>query len=271
MVTPETSESVAVVLAGAGARGAFEAGAAAGLLSALQEQGRRPRIFCGSSAGAINSVLLAGLAHLPPQLAAERLEEEWSRLLGPMIRSVGLGVVASGVRYAAGRAHLPVGPDSLLDPPAIRDVLGRWDGWDDLHRNIEDGIIDAVALTATDLSTDRTVVHVELRDDVELPPNDLDRGIFYERTRLGLEHVYASSAIPVIFPPVALTKEGADPSWAVDGGVRLNVPLKPALDLGAERLVIISTDVTARPLAADDGGVPTAIDVIDAFLHLATG
>ncbi len=271
MVNPQKTESVAVVLAGAGARGAFEAGAMAGLLPALDEQGRRPRIFCGSSAGAINSVLLAGLAHLPPQQAAEQLEQEWDRLLGPMIRSVGLGIVASGVRYAAGRAHLPVGPDSLLDPPAIRDVLGRWDGWDDLHRNVEDGVIDAVALTATDLSTDRTVVHVETRDDVELPPDDLDRGIFYVRTRLGLQHVYASSAIPVVFPPVALTKTGADPSWAVDGGVRLNVPLKPALDLGAKRLVVVSTDVTARPLSANDGGVPTTIDVVDQFLHLATG
>lgn len=271
MVNGKSSESVAVVLAGAGARGAFEAGAMAGLLPALQEQGRLPRIFCGSSAGAINSVLLAGLAHLPPEVAAERLSEEWDRLLGQMIRSVGFGIVASGARYAAGRARLPIGPDSLLDPPGIRDVLGRWDGWDDLHRNVQDGTIDAVALTATDLTTDRTIVHVEAGPGVELPEDDLDRGVFYVPTRLGLEHVYASSAIPVLFPPVALTKEGAQPSWAVDGGVRLNVPLKPALDLGADRLVVVSTDVTARPLAANDGGVPTAIDVLDQLLHLATG
>jgi NTE family protein len=114
-------------------------------------------------------------------------------------------------------------------------------------------------------------VHVETRAGVDLPADDLDRGIFYVRTRLGLEHVYASSAIPVLFPPVALHHEGPDPSWAIDGGVRLNVPLKPALDLGADRLVVVSTDVTARPLSANDGGVPTTVDVLDQFLHLATG
>lgn len=241
------------------------------LLPALAEQGRSPRIYCGSSAGAINSVLLAALAHLPAEVAAERLAAEWDGFLGPMIRSVGLAIPTSGARYAAGRAHLPVGPDSLLDPESVRDFLGRWDGWDDLHRNVEDGTIDAVALTATDLTCDRTTVHVETRAKVDLPPDDLDRGIFYVRTRLGLEHVYASSAIPVIFPPVALHGEGADPSWAVDGGVRLNVPLKPALDLGAKRLVVVSTDAAARPLAATDGGVPTTVDVVNQFLHLATG
>jgi NTE family protein len=188
-----------------------------------------------------------------------------------MIRSVGLAVPASAVRYLAGRAHLPVPPVSWLDPVALRAWLGRWNGWDDLHRNVESGLIDAVALTATDLTHDRTVVHVETRADRPLPPDDTDRGVVYRRTRLGLEHVYASSCIPFLFPAVELPDEDGQPTWNVDGGVRLNVPLKPALDLGADRLVVVATDTRFRPQASTLGGVPTAVDLADQLLHLATG
>jgi NTE family protein len=262
----------AVVLAGAGARGAFEAGAIARLLEPLAEQDRRPTIFCGSSAGSINSVLLASVAHLPPREAAEALTEQWVHTpTSSMIRSVGLAWPVTGLRYLAGRAHLPVGSPELLDPPALRGILGRWDGWDDLHRNVEQGLVDAVALTATDLTSDRTIVHVETQEDRKLPEDDEDRGIHYVRTRLGLEHVYASSCIPFVSPPVEIDDESGRPSWNVDGGVRLNVPLKPAIDLGAERLVVVATDVSRRPQAATASGAPTLLDLADQLLHLATG
>ncbi len=268
----EASDTVAVVLAGAGARGAFEAGAIGRLLPALADQRRTPTIFCGSSAGSINSVLLASVAHLAPDAAAKEVTEQWRRAVGgSMIRSVGFAVPASGIRYLAGRLHLPLPPVELLDPTALRSFLGRWNGWDDLHRNVEEGIVDAVALTATDLTSDRTVVHVETRADRPLPPDDLDRGIVYRRTRLGLEHVYASSCIPFLFPAVELPDENGRPSWNVDGGVRLNVPLKPAIDLGATRLVVVATDTASRPQAATSDGVPTLVDLADQLLHLATG
>jgi NTE family protein len=266
------AQSVGVVLAGAGARGAFEAGAMARLLPALHEQGYQPTIYCGSSAGSINSVLLASVAHLPPDEGAAQVSEQWNRAVGgSMIRSVGLAWPVTVLRYLAGRTHLPVPPANLLDPPALRRLLGRWDGWAQLHRNIADGVVDAVALTATDLSADRTVVHVETREDRKLPEDDKERGIFYVRTTLGLEHVYASSCIPFISPPVELEEAPGEASWNVDGGVRQNVPLKPALDLGADRLVVVSTDVAHRPQASTSGGVPTAIDLADQLLHLATG
>lgn len=126
-------------------------------------------------------------------------------------------------------------------------------------------------MTATDLTHDRTVVHVECRDDVELPPDDVERAVYYRRTRLGLEHVYASCCIPFLFAPVELPGEDGEPTWNVDGGVRLNVPLKPALDLGAERLVVVATDTISRPQATTDGGVPTAVDLAGSLLHHLTG
>jgi NTE family protein len=47
--------------------------------------------------------------------------------------------------------------------------------------------------------------------------------------------VLASAAIPFIFPPVKIQNR-----WYMDGGVRYNTPLSPALSLGAESLLIVT-------------------------------
>jgi NTE family protein len=79
---------VAVVLAGAGARGAYEAGFIATLLPYLQP---RPTIFVGTSAGAINAALLASVADRSPEAARDEIIRRWSTfsikiVLGPFWR-----------------------------------------------------------------------------------------------------------------------------------------------------------------------------------------
>ena len=56
------------------------------------------------------------------------------------------------------------------------------------------------------------------------------------RTRLYPHHLMASSAIPVLFPPVEI-----DGEYYIDGGVRQNAPLHPLLYGGAEKIFVIST------------------------------
>ena len=265
------SGTVGLVLAGAGARGAFEAGAVARLLPELERQGRRPAVLCGTSAGAITAVLLAATAHLPADGAADELARQWCRApASSMLRSLALAWPPNRLRWASARLGLPALPAWLLDPSVLRRLLGRFDGWAQLHRNVEAGVVDAVALAVSDLTSGRTVVHVETRPDRPLPADDEDRGIRYVRTRLDLAHLYASCAIPLLSVPVGLP-DGTRTAWGVDGGVRLDVPLKPALDLGAERLVVVATDVTSRPQAVATAGAPGAADVLDALLHGGTG
>ena len=259
------SEVTGAVLAGAGARGGFEAGFLAGTLPSLERQGRRPRILCGSSAGAINATLLAAFAHLPAEDAALELVRQWSEGLGgPLLRSLALAYPMSVVRWAAGRLGLPL-------PSVSREVLGRFDGWDDLHRNVREGLVDVLALCAADVAADQTVVFVETREGRRLPPDDDERGIRYVRTEIGLEHVLASSDVPLVLVPTHIADGPAGGAWYVDGGLRLNVPLKPAIDLGADRLVVVSTDPASRPMAPTSSGAPTALDVADLAVHVITG
>jgi NTE family protein len=87
---------------------------------------------------------------------------------------------------------------------------------------------------------------------------------------LTAEHIMASSAIPVAFPPVRLSDaEGASGDWYLDGGVRLNAPVKPALDLGADRLVVVATHPLTQP--ADTSQLdPRELDLFGAFASVLT-
>jgi len=241
-----TAERVAVVVAGAGARGAFEAGALSVLLPWLDKQELRPTIFVGTSAGAINATLLAATAQLPAEQAADKLLELWRSLT---IREVFRSPLRSGPRtlltyvgQVLGRAHVV----SLLDTTPLLSFAERaFAGFDsELRSNIDTGKVQALALVATD-ADERTAVFVDLPSAVAPPPPNLDRAIDYRPTRVGFRHVLASSAIPVLFRPIEI-----DGAYYTDGGVRLNTPLAPALALEATRVVVVATHPMSYPPAA---------------------
>jgi NTE family protein len=75
------------------------------------------------------------------------------------------------------------------------------------------------------------------------PPNDERRGIDYVSTPISEDHVRASAAIPVAFPAVHVA--GPQEGWYFDGGTRLNTPIKPALALGADHLIVIGLNSAA--------------------------
>jgi NTE family protein len=92
------------------------------------------------------------------------------------------------------------------------------------------------------------------------------------RVRLAGEHVRASAAIPLLFPPVEVTRPRAARDHYIDGGTRLNTPIKPALALGAERVIVVGFEPfsaaggardppSARPRLAD-----VAANVVDGLL-----
>jgi NTE family protein len=250
---------VAVVAAGAGARGAFEAGALSVLIPWLDEQGLRPTIYVGTSAGAINATLLAATANQPAAEAGEQLLEFWrSVTIRKVFRSPlrsGPNTLATYLGQLVGVAHVV----SLLDTtPLVGFAEQTFAPFaKTLQSNVAGGKVDALAVVATD-AHERTTVFADLAPGVPLPLTNLGRAIDYLPTAVGYRHVLASSAIPVLFRPIEIG--GA---YYTDGGVRLNAPLAPAVALGATRVVVVATHPDTYPPAPPATIQRRPPDVID--------
>ncbi len=241
----EGSRKVALVLAGGGARGAYEAGALSVLLPALEQRGQRPEILLGTSAGALNVSFLAATTHLPadeaiPTALAIWGSVRWSEVARQLVSGASL-------RRAAGYLGEFLGVpgsrlESLLDPAPLRATLRERVDFNQLAENVKAGLLASAGVVATSALTGRSVVFHY--GGPSLPP-DRRRGIDYVSTALSEDQVLASAAIPTVFPAVHVGQPADARGWYLDGGTRLNTPIKPALALGAERVVVIGVDSLA--------------------------
>ncbi len=240
------------MLAGGGARGAYEAGALSVILPALAARGQRPTIYVGTSVGALNGALLASTHHLPVDDQVGRLLSIWRSVTrGDVMRSI---LTRSGpidlLRFAGQLVSLPgVRLISLLDPKPLWDNLADWLTIDQLHRNVDAGCVEAAAVVTTSARSGRTVVFV---DSAQSRRIHRSHAVAYVPARLSHQHVGASAAIPLLWPPVKIEEPERARGWYVDGGTRLNTPIKPALDLGADRLVVVAVDSIAGPVMEPD-------------------
>jgi NTE family protein len=241
------------------------------LLPALEAQGHGSFVFVATSAGALNAALFTSFAHLPVTNAVENVLNVWRRLTrSDVIRSVPTTAVATTFRYAADFVGVPVRVMSLLDTAPLRRFVGRL-GWDDLHSNIRNRAVEAVAVVTTACVSGRTVIFVESAGR-DLPPSDHSAAIDYVSAELTVEHALASAAIPMLFPAVQITTPATAAGWYMDGGVRQNTPIKPAIALGVDRMVVVATDPASyppAPMVAQDESRPEVEDMAAQVLHAA--
>src|SRR3954449_5177637 len=186
-------ERIALVLAGGGARGAYEAGALSVLLPELERRGQRPDIVVGTSVGALNAAFVAATAHLPADEVAEAADRVWSQIryrdvLAPLASAGALARAAGYLGEALGIPHARVW--SVLDPAPLRRTLPSLVDFGRLAGNVADGTVRAAAVVATSARTQRSVVFHA--GDPSSTAHDDKRGIDYVPARRRLEHVLAS-------------------------------------------------------------------------------
>ncbi len=221
-----------IVLSGGGVRGAYEAGVVAGIVEALGRKSEDPApfsIFTGSSVGAINAAFLATHADRG-DLAVDDLYQAWRSLrrrahIRPdLLRLVG--------RTRGLRRRNRAAP-SLLDPRPLEGLVERTVDPARIARNARSGYLDALVITATEIGTGRSAMFAHMAPGRRFVPSRDPRRVGIE-TEITAQHVLASSAIPIVFPPRPIGNE-----WYCDGGLRFNTPLAPALRTGADRLVVV--------------------------------
>jgi NTE family protein len=231
---------VALVLAGGGARGAYEFGVLSVLLPALEKRGERPTIVVGTSVGALNAAFLASTADKPVAAVAEEGCKIWEEIryedaLSPLL---GAKEIGRALRSLADLAGIPgVRSWSLLDPTPLTATLERLIRFKQIRQNVAGGALSAAAVVATSAASGRSVV---FHDGGGSPKRDNRRGIDYMATAIAVDHVRASAAIPSFFPAVEVKAPKEAKGWYFDGGAHLNTPIKPALSLGADRVIVIA-------------------------------
>ncbi|MEZ5557868.1 MAG: patatin-like phospholipase family protein [Pseudomonadales bacterium] len=263
-------ERHALLLAGGGARAAYQVGCLRYIARALPEY--RPQILTGVSAGAINAVHLA--SHQGSwESAVERLRELWLALDTERVYHTELRYLLGHILGAA----LPLFSGGRLGGAQLRGMVSTepltefltshldLDGQRirGIRRNIDAQVLDALAIITTNYDSGRSTAWVESRAD-ELWQRGQLQAAFVDMT---LAHVLASSALPLFFPAVEL-----DGAWHGDGGVRLTAPLSPAMHLGATRILAVSPrsrphGSIARPPATGTGPYPSPAQVAGVMLN----
>jgi NTE family protein len=229
-----------VVLSGGGARGAYQVGVVAGILDVLGPCGLEHapfNVLCGTSVGAINAGYLASHAHLP-DLAIDGLIDAWRSLeLEDHLKISLRGLVGaySSAKSASGKAsERPIEARALLDSLPLKDLVSTRVDFEQLHRNVHKGVVHALIISALEIGSGRTTMFIEAPPYATFPEwSDPRRNV--RREPIGLQHVLASAALPLVFPPRRIQGEAY-----CDGGVRFNTPIAPAIRAGADRLVVVS-------------------------------
>jgi NTE family protein len=228
------SRRLAMILSGGGARGAYEVGVLWYIFDDLTRVlGAPPRIdvLCGTSVGAINACYLA--AHLgDPVLGLGRLVELWSGLELARVLGFGLRQVVSMPRVLLGGGGAGHG---LFDVRPMAQIVEREISWRAVSRCLRKGTLRALTVSCTEVSTGRTVVFMQVSPGLAIPENAPPRTLL-RAGRIGPQHALASAAIPLLFPPVRI-----DDELYLDGGLRQNTPIAPAIRLGATRIFAIGS------------------------------
>ncbi len=238
-----------MVLSGGGARGAYEAGIIHYIRTMIPgaEGGLRPfEIQCGSSVGAINTSFMVATAHdsmlqgkdiwrLWQDVKADSVYRRDQTALVQFLVKSGKGIVRNIFRrdlWTQGLAHFP----GFLDTTPFQGFLEKVIPWPAIAKNIRAGICQAISITATNVFTGRLELFIDKHPSVEYTGEYI-----HHFSRIRAIHAKASGAIPMIFPTVPI--QGV---YYTDGSLRLNTPMSPAIQLGADGVFVVSLHHRAK-------------------------
>ncbi len=234
----------ALVLPGGGARGAFQVGVLRAIAELCPHGCVNPfPILSGTSAGAINSIVLASKARRF-RVAVAELENVWGHFhCDQVYRTDALTMLKSSLHWFAAivLGGMFVGtPRSLLDNEPLRSLLSRNVRFPRIQTAIDRGHLHAIAVTAAGYASARSTSFFQAAEGVPAWSRTRRVGV---RHPLNLDHLMASIAVPMIFPPVNISGE-----YFGDGAMRQATPLSPAIHLGADRILVIGVrDEAALP------------------------
>lgn len=233
----ESNPLRALVLSGGGGRGAYHVG----VLRFLEEHEWYPDIVVGTSIGAVNGAAIVS-GH-----TAHSLWALWRRLQTDDVQRRTWDLFSLDEW------------DHLLDTAPLRETLIE-KKWIDLSRINAQPPSKHLRVTVVEMETGRLRVFGNSPDPV--PSGHC------ECVAMTLDHILASCSIPMIYPPTRIDDVAF---W--DGGTVANTPLGPAIDAGAEDIVVVLMtpweDQERRPRYTPAGGVRGLLSAAQAAFEWA--
>jgi NTE family protein len=241
MTDKTKSQKTAVLLTGGGARAAYQVGVLKAIAQQYPRNSKIPfQIICGTSAGAINGTALACYASCF-HLGIKKLEWVWKNFhTGQVYYSDYIRASWHLIRgflsaFQADYAnHKPV---SLLDNKPLKILLNAMLDLNRLDRNIMGGYLDSVSVTASCYNSGDSITFFQSRDAHEWQRSRRCG----QRTLLGIHHLMASAAIPLVMPSVRINQK-----YFGDGSVNQLAPLSAPIHLGADRILIVGLEQPRR-------------------------
>ncbi len=245
---------IALILSGGGARAAYQVGVLKAIAQMLPAGAANPfPIICGTSAGAINSAALAAYAG-DFRHGVRRLVAIWGNFrVHQVFRADGRGIIASGARWLMAMMFAGIGrfnPASLFDRAPLRELLARHLPLEGIQAAIDAGALHALSVTASGYTSGESISFFQGVPALAGWRRARRVGV---ATRLTVDHLMASSAIPFLFSAERINRE-----FFGDGSMRQIAPISPALQLGAERILVVGVRQSGTPAQsrADDGAYP---------------
>ena len=247
----------ALVLSGGGARGAYEAGVLSYLFESIYPElpkGFEFDIVSGTSVGAIHAAYVAATATGRGRERSKGLTETWrgmrlrdvvklrpTDLIGVPLRALGLTRLARTVGGGGAASADAVG--GLVDLTPLERIVSERIPWRALRANLGRGHPGALCISCTEVRTGRITIFQDgrLSDPKPWARDPSARAVL---TEISAPHVRASAAIPFLFPAIRIGG-----SYFVDGGLRMNTPLSPAMRLAADRVLVVALKHSPRSTA----------------------
>ncbi|MCF8199930.1 MAG: patatin-like phospholipase family protein [Sulfuritalea sp.] len=246
-----TAKRTALILTGGGARAGYQVGVLKAVRELLPEPHRNPfLILCGTSAGAINAASMAVWAE-DFSAGVDHLLRVWENFNARHVyRADPLSMGISAARWVS---TLAIGwltrhsPRSLLDNSPLRQLLAESLDFGRITKAIDSGALHSVCITCSGYTSGQSVSFFEGRAEIEPWRRSQRVGA---PTKISLDHLMASSAIPFLFPAVHVNRE-----WFGDGSMRQVAPISPAIHLGAEKILVVGAGRRAEENTRPRSGI----------------
>jgi NTE family protein len=210
-------------------------------------------VMSGTSVGATHAAFTAATTHMEPEARAKKLSKTWREMrIRDVLKVSALDLIGIPLR-ALGLSRLkrePKGPSGasvggLVDLSPLEKLVTEQVPWSQLQCNLRDNH-GVLCVSCTEVRSGRVTVFMDgpLSDPAPWSYDPNAQAICAEITP---RHVRASAAIPFLFPSVRLGDR-----YYVDGGLRMNTPLSPALRLQAEKVLVIAL----KHAAPSSAGLP---------------